>query len=499
LARASARQHEIGIRLALGAGPRRVVQALLTESALLALLGAALGVAIAAWGTNALRAVPFITAFPVRFQTSVNAMGLAFAVALALSCGMLFGLAPALQLARTHPLTALRSGARSAGRSTLRNVLMGLEVALALIVLIAAGLFFRSFQETRDIDPGFRREGVLLAAYDLSGRNFDAPYIRDFTGRLLERASALPAVESAAIGSSVPLDIHGLPMRTFQLEGRARTDDAGDRALTNVVTPGYFATMGIPLRAGADFTPLDDDAAPMQAVVNAEFVRRFLDDGEPIGRRIDSAGRTYRIAGVVENSTSESFGEPPTPVIYLSYRDRPLPRGEIHLRTRSGAEQLLAPQIERVVRELDPALPVFDIRTLGDHIERNLFLRRIPARMFVVLGPALLILAAIGIYAVVAYTVAQRTAEIGVRLALGGTSGRIVAQIVGESMKLIAVGAALGWAVALMIALHLVRGPAYLSVFGAIPVILLIVAAAACWLPARRAAALDPVSALRND
>jgi putative ABC transport system permease protein len=196
---------------------------------------------------------------------------------------------------------------------------------------------------------------------------------------------------------------------------------------------------------------------------------------------------------------SDSFGEPPTPVIYLSYRDRPTSRGEIHLRTRAGAELLLAPQVEKIVRDLDPALPVYDVRTLTEHVEENLFLRRIPARMFVVLGPALLLLAAIGIYAVVAYSVARRTKEIGVRLALGATSRRVVRQIVGESLRVIGAGALAGWAIALLIHLHLIRGPIYLSVFLGVPAILLLVATVACWLPARRATRLDPVGALRHE
>src|SRR6185503_18237415 len=167
---------------------------------------------------------------------------------------------------------------------------------------------------------------------------------------------------------------------------------------------------------------------------------------------------SYVIAGVVRTTLSESFGEPPTPVIYLSYRDRPSARGEMHLLTRAGAETLLAPQVERIVRELDPTLPVYDVRTLSEHVEKNLFLRRIPARMFAVLGPLLLVLAAIGIYAVVDFAVSRRTTEIGVRIALGATVDGVVRQIVGESLTVIAVGAMSGWLVMFMVALHLLRG-----------------------------------------
>jgi hypothetical protein len=340
---------------------------------------------------------------------------------------------------------------------------------------------------------------VLLAAYDMAGRGVEPPAAREFTRRLLERLRALPGVESAAVATSVPLDIHGLPIRAFTLEGRARSDAAPDQALTNTVTPGYFKTMGIPLEKGADFVDLADAAAPPQAIVNEEFVRRFVGDAEPLGRHVRSRGTEYAIAGVVRNSLSEAFGEPPTAVIYLSYRDRPAARGEMHLRTREGAETLLAPEVERVVRDIDPALPVYDVRTLVEHVEKNLFLRRIPARMFVVLGPALLLLAAIGIYAVVAYTVSQRTMEIGIRLALGATTRRVVSHIVAESLRVVVAGALIGWAIAFMIALHLVRGPIYFSVFVGVPALLLLVAAAACWLPAQRATRVDPVVALRQE
>src|SRR5204862_4069603 len=245
LARASARYREMGVRLALGAGPWRLVRLLLTENLMLALFGAALGAVIAVWATDALRAVPMIGSVPVKFQTSVDAVGLAFAMLLGVVCGVMFGVAPAAQLAGVDPQIALRSGSRTAGRSGMRNALMAVEVGLALVVLMSAALFIRSFSETRDTDPGFRREGVLLAAYDLTGRkNADAAFSRDFTARLLGRLRSLPGVEAAAIATAVPLDIHGLPLRSFALEGRARSDAAPDRALSNLVSPGYFRTMG---------------------------------------------------------------------------------------------------------------------------------------------------------------------------------------------------------------------------------------------------------------
>jgi putative ABC transport system permease protein len=499
LARATARQREIGVRLALGASRTRIATLLLAENLMLAGGGVALGAAIAAWGTNALRAVPIIGSFPIRFQTEVDVVGLAFAAGLGVACGLLFGASPALQLARVDPQAAIRSGARSAARSTMRHLLMATEVGLALVVLLAAAMFLRSFSDTRDTDPGFTREGVLLAAYDMTGRSVTTEELRDFTRRLVERLRSLPGVDDVAVASSVPLDIHGLPMRSFTVEGRARADGRPDQALTNTVTPGYFHTMGIPLLRGAGFAALADAGPPPQAVVNEEFVRRFVGDGEAVGRRVATRGTTSVIAGVVRNSLSESFGEPPTPVIYLSYRDRPSGRGEIHVRTRAGAEALLAPEIERIVRDLDPALPVYDVRTLTEHVERNLFLRRIPARMFVVLGPALLLLAAVGIYAVVAYTVSHRTTEIGVRMALGATAPRVVAQIVGDSLRVVTVGALAGWGLAAVVSLHLVRGPMYGSVFLGVPALLLLVAAFACWLPARRASRVDPVVALRHE
>jgi predicted permease len=498
LARSTARQREVGIRQALGASRWRIVSLLMTESVLLALIGSGFGVLIAVWGSNALRAVPTLGAFPIRFQTSIDLGGLAFAIGLGLLCGLIFGAAPALQLSRIDVLRALRSSARSAPRGRMRSTLMGVQVALALVVLIAAALFYRSFRETRDMDPGFQREGILLAAYDRSGRGVDSTGARLFAAQLLDRLRTLPSVEGAAIATSVPLDIHGLPNRSFSLEGRARNDAAPDQALANTVTPGYFAALGIPLRRGRDFATLADVDASAEAIVNEEFARRYLEGAEPIGRRIETRGSTFRIVGVVKTTTYDSFGERAKPIIYVSYRDRPSTGGEIHVRTRAGAEATLATEIQKVVREIDPTVPLYDVRTLVEHVDKNLFLRKIPARMFVVLGPLLLVLAAIGIYAVVSYTVSHRTAEIGVRIALGATTGRVISQIVRETLRVIAYGAAAGLLVAYTVAIHVQRGaPIDPMVFAGVPVILVLVGVAACWVPARRASQVDPVVALR--
>lgn len=453
---------------------------------------------MAVWGTSALVVLP-MTGLPMRFQTSIDGMGLAFALVLGAGSGLLFGAAPALQLARMDPHRVLRNAVSSSGRSRLRQALMAAQVALAILVLLVAGMFFRSFIETRETDPGFRREGTLLAAYDLSGRNAGADFNRTLAARTLEAIRGLPELESAAIASSVPLDIHGLPSRVFTVDGHARTDGGFDDALSNIVTPGYLDVMGIPIVAGKDFAPLTDTAAPRQVIVNEEFVRRFVTTGEPIGRRLRARGGEYVIIGVARNSTYNAFGEPPTPALYFSYRDTPQPRGEIHVRVRNGDPASVSGGLLRAVREVDPELPVFNIRSLEEHVDTNLVFRKVPAQMFSVLGPLLLALAAIGIYAVVNYAVSLRTREIGVRIALGATARRVVLGFVREHLRVALLGAAAGWLVAFMLATHL--GPRQVDavVFAVVPVLLLGVATLASWIPARRGARVDPAVALRTE
>lgn len=500
LARASTRYKEMGVRLALGAGPGGVIRLMLAENLVLGLMGAALGMVIAWWGTEALRAMPPYGAFPVRFQTSLDGLGLLFAAALGIGCGLLFGAAPALQLGRVDPQRALRSGSTNAGRSAIRDGLMALQCGLAMLVLVVAGLFFQSFVETRDTHPGFQIDGLMLATYDLGPLAPTDQYARQFATELLEWLQRVPAVESAALANAMPLDIHGLPARQFTLEGRAPTAQQAETALSNIVSPGYFKTMGIPIVGGSDFADLANTSMPPQVIVNEAFVRRYVAPADPIGRRLRNGDVDYTITGVAANSTYEAFGEPPTPAFFLSWRDRPRWLGEIHLRARSGAETLLASEVQRVVREINPALPVYNVRTMAEHVERNLFLRKIPARMFLVIAPLLLALVAIGIYAVVSYSVSQRTTEIGVRIALGATSDRVVGQIVKEGLLVAASGLVLAWIVAAMVQTHLFSGGgAAWAMLIIVPAVLLLVAAVSCWLPAKRATQVDPVVALRSE
>jgi putative ABC transport system permease protein len=503
LARASARRREMSVRLAIGAGRARLVRLVLVEHVMLALLGSLAGAALAVWGTDALRAVPMPTpgGFQITFHTAVDGLTLAFAMLLGLASGVAFGLPTALQLARVDPQSALRGGAHSTGRSRLHDVIMLTEVALALLVLIVAGMFVRSFLETRSIDPGFRREGVVLGAYDLRGRsrNVDAVSARSFAARLLSEVRAVPRVEAAAIAAAVPLDIHGMPVRFFAIEGRRRADGELDQAAANTVTPGYFATMGIPFVTGHDFADLTDANAAAQAIVNEEFVNRFLQESEPLGQRLELLGSRVTIVGVVPNTLVNAFGEPATPMLYLALRDRPSPQGEIHVRTRPGSESLVVPDLRRVLRHIDPTVPLYNVRTLTDHVETNLVFRRIPARMFAVLGPLLLGLAALGIYAVVAYTVSRRRAEIGMRMALGATPGRVVAGFVGETLRVVGLGALAGWVLALLIDRDASGAGGFDPVvFIGVPTVLIAVAALAAWIPSHRASQLDPVSALRE-
>ena len=494
-ARTTARRREIGVRLALGGRPAQILRQFLAESLVLGLLAAGIGLLVAVWGTNALRAVPLPGGFPFKFETGLDWVGVAFTAGLSLLSALVFGLAPAMQAAHTDSQLALRTARQGAGRSRMRSFLIASEAAFALLVLMVAAMFLRSFLETRVANPGFRPAGVLLASYDLSSGGYDKPKGLAVMGDLLRHLETTPGIESAAIASWVPLDFHAMAQAGFKLDGRG--DAPMQRALTYTVTPGYFQVLGIPLVAGRDFTALTDTQSGPQVIVNEEFVRRFLDGAPALGHRLEGRSN-YEIIGVVRNALYESFGEPAKPIIYFSYRDRFSPLGQIHVRARES-DATLAASLQGIVSGINPAITLYEMRTLTEHVEKNLFFRRIPARLFAVLGPLILLLAGIGIYAVVSYAVIQRTTEIGVRMALGASGRQVVRQIVRETLRITAMGLAPAWLLAVIVMLHLRGGVLNAPILIGVPVLLFAVAWLAAWLPARRAAVVDPVEALRAE
>jgi hypothetical protein len=347
----------------------------------------------------------------------------------------------------------------------------------------------------------------LIAGYDLSGAgphtsgpNLDPDYIKSFTTRLLEGVRTLPEVEAASIAAYVPLDIHGMPLRDVFIPGWSESDASPDLALMNIVSPGYFRTMGIRLVAGRDFEgrPAGEDRPGI--IVNEAFVAEYLDGDTALGQAVEVRDTDLVIVGVVTDSVYESFNEPHVPAFYRSTEEIPLRSAQIHIRTRPGAETLIGPAVRRVVRSIEPALPIFDMRTLGQHVDTNLFLARIPARMFALVAPMLLLLVAVGIYAVVAFNVMRRTREIGIRLALGATRWSVVREIVGQTLNVILIGAVAGWFLVYIPQIHLSPGdPLDRTAFFGVPGLLMGVAFLASWLPARRAARIDPMESLREE
>jgi predicted permease len=441
-------------------------------------------------------------AFPVEFHTYLDLGSVAFAVGLGVFAALVFGLPPALVLAGRELFSAIRPDARAAGGRGIRSALMGAQIAFAMLVLVAAAMFWDGFARSRETSPGFQTGGVVLAAYDLTGHPDGTGRGRTaaFARRLIAGLAARPGIDAVSIAASVPLDIHGLPRTSFTIDGARREDGRDEESVSNVVTPGYFATLGIRIVQGMDFASLEDATAPPQVVVNDAFVERYLPGVLPIGHRLQSGGRAYTIVGVVATTVSDAFGEPPTPAIYFSYRDRPRATGEVHLRTAAGADAAARAAMREVVRGIDPDLPLYNVRTMDEHIDRNLVLRKVPARMFLVLGPLLLALAAIGIHAVVDRAVAERRSEIGLRMALGAEPGRVVRGVMGDSLRPVSIGAGFGWSLAMLLAWHLAPGGHVpWRVLLGVPAGLTAVAMMACWIPARRAASIPPAVVIRDE
>jgi predicted permease len=505
LARATVRRCEIGVKLAVGASPARIIRQLLAESVLLAIIGTVLGLFAAAWGIDSIHYLKMPTSVPIKIEPVFDATAFEFALGLGLICGVLFGLAPALQLARIDVLPALRSGAGALeGRHRFRDFLVGAEIAVALVILILAGLFYRSFHNAQNTPSGYDNRRVLLASVDLVARGYNPESRADFVRNAYNRLVELPGVEAAAIAYTPPLEMHGMPKAPIAVDGVKLASDAEARVIWTTTTPGYFSTMGIPLLEGGDVVPLDRRERALDAVINETAAKTYWPGISPLGRQFTIMEKTYEIVGVARDTKYETLGEAPHPAVWLTLRGGAMSVPNFYVRTRTGDPLALLPALRTTIREVDPDLALYDGRTLAQHIDNNLAIQRVCANFLSSLAPLALLLAAIGLYAVLAYAVGQRTREIGVRLTLGATPRGVVIHILREGLRVVAFGATAGWVVAFVCGWYLRKKLVGLPlvdplIYGGIPLALLAVALFACWLPARKAAEVDPMAALRAE
>lgn len=503
LARASARQREIATRLAIGAGRGRLIRQLLTESILLALIGGAGGFAIAQLGATAIGQSRIPLSMPVDLAVSLDYRVMLFCVALSALTGAIFGLVPALRATRPDLVSGLKDGRGTAGHSRrfgLRNLLVVAQVTICMVLLICSGLFVRSFYSAQAIDTGFSHRNLLLAGFDPSLNGYSPEQARRLAESMVERAGSLPGVESVTLANSIPLSLEGT-QNSFVPEG----DKTPVPADIYAVGPRFFETLGIRMLDGEDFRP---GTAEETAIVNQALAARAFPEQNPVGRRISYQGRTVRIIGLVATAKSRTLGEAPHPCLYFplirEVRGNDSLTGiTLVLRTR-GNPAGYATAVRETIRELDPALAVFDLRTMETQIEQALFVPRAAAYVFGIAGFVGLVIATIGIYGVISFGVARQTKEIGIRMALGAKRVQVVAMVLKEGMLLTVSGSILGLSLALAlsrIAASLLYGvsPTDTLTFAVVPPMLASIAALACLIPARRAAALDPNRALRYE
>jgi predicted permease len=509
LAQASGRQREMAVRLAVGATRGQLMRQLLTESVALALGGGLLGVALSLWATRALSTFQTPAPVPLDLSLHVDSSVLLYTFAVSVGSGLLFGLAPAWAASRTILSSALKGEdmlARPGRRWTLRNVLVVAQIAMSLVLLCATGLFLRSLQSASGIDVGFRSNGILMMSVDPREHGYTAERTVQLLGQLRERVAALPGVSSAACTDVAPLSM-GNRSDGFSVEGRPETLGLNSTVDLYMATAGYFDAMGISLIAGRDFANEGATAAKV-AVVNEALVAQLFKKENPIGQRVSGGGVTYQVIGIVKNTKSRTLGEQQRPVLYRSLAQSvesdPSFLGYTVVVRSGGDAAGLAGAVRGEIRALDPTLAVFNIETMEQHLRGALFLPRLAGTLFGVFGCVGLVLAAVGLYGVVSYSVSRRTWEIGIRMALGAQPGGVQRLIVRQGMALTLIAVVLGLGAAFAVTklftsiLYGIR-PHDILTFTVVPVFLAGVALLACWIPSRRAARVDPLAALRYE
>ncbi|MGA2591786.1 MAG: ABC transporter permease [Bryobacteraceae bacterium] len=508
LARAVTRQKEFGLRLALGAGRMQLVQQLLTESLVLAVLGAVAAIPLYLWMAQALGYMVPPGALPVALEVPWNADILGFTILVCMVACVVSGVAPALHTSRTDLNEVLKAGAgrtgsagaRSAG---MRRLLVIGEVALALVAIIGAGLFARSFQMAQRINPGFDARNVLVSQLYLSTAGYSVPQRKLFCRRLRERLESQPGVLAATYADMVPLGFDTGPWEDLQIEGYVPGPSENLKIYRNLVAPGYFGLMRIPLLDGRDFTEHDDEKSQPAMIVNESFVRRFFAGRNPIGRRVHGWGDWFTVVGVAKDSKYHTPDEAPKPYFYVPFRQvyREDLAIAIYVRTAGDPTQAL-PLVRQEIRGIDPKVAMFDAMPLTEFISASLFAQKMAATLLAVLGVVALVLAAVGLYSVMAYSISQRTREVGIRMALGARPASVLALTIREGMGMTAVGLLVGIVAALAVT-RLASGllvnvsATDPLIFGGAALFLAMVALAASYIPARRATRVDPNVALR--
>ncbi len=516
LVRATGRGRELSIRTALGASRAGIVRLVLMEGVVLALAGGALGTLVGVFGVDLLRALipaDFQRRIPGFDRMRVNAAVLAFTALLSIGSALLFALLPALRAARgaAGARDSLRSGQTAGGRERhrLRQVFVGAEVALALLLLIGAGLTFRTFRHLGRLPPGFETSGIALTSLALPGRTYaEGTDAARFYSRLVERVAALPGVAAAGAANVVPLcgcnqtssfNVVGQP--PYSIDDRPDVD-------WRIVTPGYFDALRVPIQQGRDFAAADRADAPAVVIVNETLARRWFPDGA-LGKRLFLQGDTTQpaeIVGIAGDMKHAGIAKPVPPEMYLPEAQQPAWEMTLAVRTTGGeaAATALLPSLRAAVLELDPDQPVYDQQTIQDLLALNVLQYRFSLRLLATLGFIALLLAGVGIYGVISNLVAERTREIGIRIALGGDQRTVQRLVVRQGMSPAAIGLLAGLVLAPALTL-LVRGmlvgvsPHDPITFVSVAVLLLAVALLACWLPARRATRVDPMIALRTE
>lgn len=505
LARAAGRRREIAVRLAIGASRARLLRQLLTESLLLFVAAGAAGVVVAHWMVAGLLALIPRLPVPVVFEPTIDWRVLGFALAVSLGAGLLAGLAPALQSTRPALVPALKSDASGGrgGRLRLRSGLLVAQMALSMLLLVGAGLFLRALVHARDIDPGFDPRGVELASLDLQLSRHTDSTGRQFAATLLERARAIPGVQHATLSTALPLDGGGLGLGPIDVAGRTPPDaERGWEADWNVVAPGYFDVMRLPLVRGRDVADADQAGTPDVAVINETLAGWLFPGEDAVGRTFRNGERTVTVVGVARDAKYRSLGEPPRGMVYVPLAQRYMGRTTLLVRTAPGVR--VATPVRRLLAELDPSLPILNQTTLVEYTAMSLFPQRVALWVAGSLGVVALLLAVLGIYGVTAYAVTQRTRELGIRIALGAQRARVQRLVLRQGVLLAGAGVLVGLAAAAAVT-RLLAGllygiaPTDPVAFGSAALLLVLAAAAASWFPARRAAGVDPMVALRSE